>query len=101
MGWGRTLFLGDIGNRLDIEDTERDIQQLKHTIAREQNSNASQDQVIKQLIIENAQTKLYLASIVRLMLSKGSITRQELERMVDAIDAEDGKSDGMFHGDIA
>ena len=29
MGWGRTLFLGDIGNRLDIEDTERDIGSLK------------------------------------------------------------------------
>jgi hypothetical protein len=25
MGWGRTLLLGDIGNRLDIEDTEQDI----------------------------------------------------------------------------
>ena len=21
MGWGRTLFLGDVGNRLDIQDT--------------------------------------------------------------------------------
>jgi hypothetical protein len=100
MGWGRTLFLGDIGNRLDIEDTERDIQQLKRKMASEQNSNASQEQIIAQLIIENAQTKLYLASIARLMLSKGAITKQELEIMVDTIDAEDGKSDGMFHGDI-
>ena len=100
MGWGRTLFLGDIGNRLDIEDTERDIRQLKRKIAGEQNSNASQEQIITQLIIENAQTKLYLASIVRLMLSKGAITKQELEIMVDTIDAEDGKADGMFHGDI-
>ncbi|NQV34712.1 MAG: hypothetical protein HQ515_18605 [Phycisphaeraceae bacterium] len=100
MGWGRTLFLGDIGNRLDIEDTEHDIQQLKRKIAGEQNSKASQDRIIKQLVNENAQVKLYLASIVRLMLSKGSITKQELEIMVDAIDAEDGISDGMFHGDI-
>ena len=100
MGWGRTLFLGDIGNRMDIEDTERDIRQLKHKIASEQYNKASQDQIIKQLVAENAQTKLYLASIVRLMLSKGNITKQELEIMVDAIDAEDGKSDGMFNGNI-
>jgi hypothetical protein len=33
MGWGRTLLLGDIGNRLDIEDTERDIERLKREIA--------------------------------------------------------------------
>ncbi len=100
MGWGRTLFLGDIGNRMDIEDTERDIQQLKHKLANAQYSKESQDQMINQLIVENAQTKLYLASIVRLMLSKGSITKHELEAMVDAIDAEDGKSDGMFNGNI-
>jgi len=100
MGWGRTLFLGDIGNRMDIEDTERDIRQLKHKIASEQYNKASQDQIIKRLVAENAQTKLYLASIVRLLLSKGSITKQELEVMVDAIDAEDGKSDGMFNGNI-
>ena len=100
MGWGRTLFLGDIGNRLDIEDTERDIQRLKHIVANAQNVNMSQEQVIKELIIEHAQAKLYLASIVRLLLAKGTITQEELETMVDAIDAEDGKSDGMFHGDI-
>lgn len=100
MGWGRTLFLGDIGNRMDIEDTERDIRQLKHKLAKAQYNRASQDHMINQLIVENAQTKLYLASIVRLLLSKGSITKQELEAMVDAIDAEDGKSDGMFNGDI-
>ena len=100
MGWGRTLSLGDIGNRLDIEDPEREIQQLKHKLARSRNNDASQDEMINQLFMENAETKLYLASIVRLMLSKGNITRQELEAMVDAIDAEDGKSDGMFDGNI-
>ena len=100
MGWGRTLFLGDIGNRLDIEDTEHDIQQLKYKIASAQNKNVSQDQIIKELITEQAQMKLYLASIVRLLLSKGGISKAELEVMIDAIDAQDGKTDGMFHGDI-
>ena len=100
MGWGRTLFLGDIGNRLDIEDTEHDIQQLKYKIASAQNKNVSQDQIIKELITEHAQMKLYLASIVRLLLSKGGISKAELEVMIDAIDAQDGKTDGMFHGNI-
>ena len=31
MGWGRTLLLGDIGNRLDIEDCERSISALRDT----------------------------------------------------------------------
>ena len=100
MGWGRTLFLGDIGNRLDIADTERDIRKLRQYVADAINVNASQEQILKELIIENAQAKLYLASIVRLLLAKGNITKEELETMVNAIDAEDGESDGMFHGDI-
>ena len=29
MGWGRTLVLGDIGDRLDIADTEREISNLR------------------------------------------------------------------------
>jgi len=100
MGWGRTLFLGDIGNRLDIEDTENDIHQLKQRIAGAQNKNVSQDRIMKELFTEHAQMKLYLASIVRLLLAKGSISKEELEVMVDAIDAEDGEADGMFHGEI-
>ena len=29
-GWMRTILLGDIGNRLDIADTEEDIRLLRH-----------------------------------------------------------------------
>ncbi len=29
MGWGRTLLLGDVGNRLDIGDCEREISSLR------------------------------------------------------------------------
>lgn len=100
MGWGRTLFLGDIGNRLDIADTEQDIQQLKLKLDNEKYVNKSQDEVIRELAVENAQAKLYLAALVRLLLSKGTITQDELEVMVNTIDAEDGSADGKLDGDI-
>jgi len=100
MGWGRTFLLGDIGNRLDIEDTEHDIELLK----REMNSGAykdkTQDEKISALIAENAELKLYLASVVRLLTTKGAISRGELKTMVEAIDAEDGRTDGRCDGDI-
>ena len=101
MGWGRTLLLGDIGNRLDIEDTERDISNLKREIAGSFNKDMSQDQKIDTLITENAQIKLYLASIIRLLTTKGVVSTGELRAMVEAVDAEDGISDGKFDGDIA
>src|SRR4029450_13939061 len=44
MGWGRTLLLGDIGNRLDIENTERDIASLKQEIAGSFRKEVSQDE---------------------------------------------------------
>ena len=32
MGWGRTLFLGDIGNRLDIGDCENEVARLRRNL---------------------------------------------------------------------
>ncbi len=101
MGWGRTLLLGDIGNRLDIADTESDIAQLKQEISDKFHKDMSQDQKIDTLLNENAELKLYLASIIRLLTAKGVISKKELKTMVETIDAEDGSSDGKYEGNIA
>lgn len=100
MGWGRTLLLGDIGNRLDIEDTERDIAILKQEIAGSFDKDLSQDRQIDMLINEMVELKLYLAGVIRLITAKGIITQDELRKMVKAVDAEDGSTDGKFKGKI-
>ena len=100
MGWGRTLLLGDIGNRLDIEDTERDIARLKEKITGSFLKDMSQDKQIEILIAEVAELKLYLAAVIRLMTAKGSISSEELRAMVESVDAEDGNKDGKYTGDI-
>jgi hypothetical protein len=100
MGWGRTLFLGDIGNRLDIEDTERDISHLKREIRGVFHKDMSQDKKIDALISENAELKLYLASFIRLLVTKGWIAPEELAAVVEKVDAEDGRADGKYDGDI-
>ena len=100
MGWGRTLLMGDIGNRLDIADTERDIASLKQEIAGSFRKDMSQDEKIGRLITENAQLKLGFASLVRLLIRKGSISKDELAGVVAAVDAEDGSVDGQFTGKI-
>lgn len=100
MGWGRTLRLGDIGNRLDIADTERDIAGLKHKLSRVHRSDMSQDALIEILLNETVELKLYLASVVRLLTAQGTVSREELKAMVDAIDAEDGSVDGKYEGNI-
>lgn len=88
MGWGRTFLLGDIGNRLDIEDTEKDISQLKQALAGKQNLDAAQDQAIDQLIYENEQLKLYMGSLLRLLVAKNVVSAEELTAFVDLIDSD-------------
>ena len=100
MGWGRTLLLGDIGNRLDIADTEREIAQLKQDIDLVARMDMSQEEKLQTLLRENAELKLYLAAAIRLLTSKGVISVSELKAMVRAVDGEDGTSDGKYEGSI-
>lgn len=100
MGWGRTLILGDIGNRMDIADTEDDINRLKRSLDGAARKDLSQDRKIAALEEENSELKLYLASVVRLLVSKGVVAEDELRSMVEAIDGEDGSADGKGRGSI-
>ena len=81
MGWGRTLFLGDIGNRLDIADAERDIRSLKRELDAATRGRRTQDELVTALSAENAELKLYLASIVRLLVQRGTLSREEIEEV--------------------
>lgn len=100
MGWGRTLFLGDIGNRLDIGDCEGDISRMKASLRQERYTNQSQEQEIAALRSENDEMKLYLAAVIRLLISKGVTGADEITRLVEAIDMEDGSKDGRMDGPL-
>lgn len=100
MGWGRTLFLGDIGNRMDIEDTERDIAHLRGELSAAALQDWSQDQRLARLESENAEMKLYLAALLRLLQKQGAIAEDEIRAMVHNIDAEDGQVDGIASGEV-
>ncbi len=89
MGWGRTLFLGDIGNRLDIADTERDVEGLQRRLRSKDRADRAQDERLAALESENDQLKLYLASLIRLLVSKGTLSHDELGALVDGIDCDD------------
>ncbi|CAA6691457.1 MULTISPECIES: hypothetical protein [unclassified Lentimonas] len=101
MGWGRTLLLGDVGNRLDIQDTEDEIRRLKGELRSAYRKDMSQDQKLDALVQENAELKLYVASMIRVLTARGVMSHEELNHMVGAIDAEDGRSDGRCDGPIA
>ncbi len=100
MGWGRTLLLGDVGNRLDIEDCERDISELRQLLHEKRAALHEQNDEINDLRAENEELKLYMASIIKLLISKSVFTPEEFARFVDIIDQSDGTGDGRFTGEI-
>lgn len=101
MGWGRFLLLGNLGQQLDIQDQNTEIQNLRDQLARQRNTSPVATSLpIKELQKENDELKLYIAALVRILTSKGTITKEELKQMIDTIDTEDGSQDGKFTGNI-
>ncbi len=100
MGWGRTLLLGDIGTQMNVDDCARDLEAIQNQIRAERGENLSQNELIQRLRGENEELKLYLAAVARILIAKGVVTRDELMKVVDAVDREDGCADGRFDGPV-
>ena len=100
MGWGRFLLLGDLGQQFDISDQKQEIESLRDELRRARATSGAGNN-IAQLKAENDELRLYLAALVRLLASKGVITRQELKDLVTAVDAEDGRRDNQLKGPLA
>jgi len=100
MGWARTLILGDAGNRLDIHDCEEDIKILKTSLMEIHTDSQSQDEELLKLRRESDQLKLYLAAVIRLLAARNVLTVEQLQKMVNIIDSEDGAIDGKIREDI-
>jgi hypothetical protein len=93
-------LLGDVGNRLDIEDCEQDIRILKESLMEIHHEGQNIDSELLAARRENDQLKLYIAAVIRLLTSKGILSAEEVKRMVDIIDGEDGAMDGKARNGI-
>jgi hypothetical protein len=88
MGWGRTLLLGDWGNQMDIRDTRSDVADLESRLGDQGRRDMAQDRRIDALERESDELKLYLASLLRLLVRKGTLTQEELSAFVDVLDKD-------------
>lgn len=100
MGWGRMLLLGDVGQQMDLRDQKDALEELQTSIGIERAMREGADDLIGRLRRDNQELKLYLAAVVRLMLAKKLVTTAEIKNIVDALDGEDGKTDGSFGGPV-
>jgi hypothetical protein len=90
MGWMRTLFLGDIGNHLDIQDTRRDTDALREWLrssaARQNAVDAEQSGQIASLRAEVEDLEMAVAALSRLLMSRGVVSESEIAAIVEKID---------------
>ncbi len=89
MGWGRTLLLGDVGNRLDIGDCERDISSLRTKLRQNSSVDRNQDEELHNLRQEVDELKLCLSSLTRILSAKGLVAEADLSRFAQVIDDDD------------
>lgn len=100
MGWGRMLLLGNVGQQLDIQDAEQALASLRTEVESATQADATLSRRLELLTAENAELKLYLAAIIRLLVAKGTVTDAELRLIVDSLDREDGRADGRYDGKL-
>jgi hypothetical protein len=86
MGWGRMLLLGNVGQQLDIGDLEGVVTEMRSAFLENQQVDLTQAKSIVALQRENREMKLYLATLVRLLVAKGFIKPEEVQTIVQAID---------------
>lgn len=55
---------------------------------------------IKKLRAENGKLKLIIKAILIKSFEKGLFTQEEIEALCQEIDAEDGKIDGQYNGEL-
>ena len=86
MGWGRMLLLGNVGQQLDIGDVQNAVNEMQGAFLDNQRIDLDQAKSIAALKRENQELKLYLATITRLLVSKGVIKPEEVQTIVKAIE---------------
>ena len=88
MGWGRMLLLGNVGQQLDIGDLDQTVDQMRAAFRQNQIEDREQAQSIEQLQRENHDLKLYLATLMRLLVAKGVLKQEEVDSAVQAIEKQ-------------
>jgi hypothetical protein len=86
MGWGRMMLLGNVGQQLDIGDLENAVEQMRSDVAQKDQVDREQGSDIERLKSENHELKLYLATLIRLLVSKGVLQQEEVAATVSAIE---------------
>ncbi|MFT3686687.1 MAG: hypothetical protein QM783_17505 [Phycisphaerales bacterium] len=96
MGWGRMLLLGNVGQQMDLDDVQADLLNLRRELnglhgwgTANAEVDRKQNERIRDLQKANDELRLCVATLARLLVSKGVVSRDELLTLVSAIEKPD------------
>lgn len=86
MGWMSGLLLGDLGAQMDIGVMRGQLNRHEDAKARR---DRNQDRRLDRLEKENRELKLRIAVLIRLLVTKGTFSSEEIADMVRAVEREE------------
>ena len=85
VGWMRTLFMGDIGQNLEIQNIQERLDEMRHE---KTPAALNQEKQIEALREEVHELRLRLAVLMKLLVGKNVLTAQEIASMIAALEPE-------------
>jgi hypothetical protein len=102
VGWGRMLLLGDWGQQMDIEEQREELASLR----RQLRTTSGQPETtalaarVDRMEAGLDELRLYVAALVRYLGRQSILQQDDFRALVEAIDAEDGQTDGGYRGEV-
>jgi hypothetical protein len=82
----RFLFLGDIGQQMDLDVQAEQLRQLREQSATRRRAFEKTDHQLDELREEHEQLKFAVAGLVRSLLAKNVLSRDEVGRIVHLVE---------------
>ena len=82
MGLARFLFLGDIGQQLDLDVHKAELERLREQSTHQRRAFERADHQLDALQQENNELKVSLAAVVRILAAKGILTDRDVRSVV-------------------
>lgn len=86
MNENRMLLLGNVRQQLDITELGGVVTEMQNAFLENQRTDLDQARSIAALRRENEELKLYLATLIRLLVARGALRADEVEAAVRAIE---------------
>ena len=95
--WLRSLVPSSgYSQQWSIDNLRDDLQHMQRLL----NEASSKTQPIDQLVRENSELKLVVATMLRLLMQRGIVTSTEFQALAAQVDFEDGRLDGKVAGPL-